>query len=296
MHLTGMPYARRRAELEALFAGRGLVAPFTLHPSTTDPATATEWLTWTAAGVKGLCFKRLDQPYTGGGRAWHKYKVRATTEAIVGAVSGSLAAPRTVLLGRYDAAGRLRYVGRTTTSSQAASRALADRLIPAPAGGHPWEGWTFAAGWGTTRVLDVLLVQPEVVLEVAVDTARDAAGRWRHPALSTASAPTSTPAACPGSRSEPRPPRARPAVRRGEDPGPGPLRRKAQLFFWGRAGLAGPSGVGPARSPATGQRRAGSGGARTTATVTVRRARVGSGVPRSYNRTHERTRGADPGP
>ncbi|MFF3879408.1 ATP-dependent DNA ligase [Streptomyces sp. NPDC001978] len=38
--LTGWPYARRRAALEALFAGRGLTAPWVLCPSTTDPAVA----------------------------------------------------------------------------------------------------------------------------------------------------------------------------------------------------------------------------------------------------------------
>ncbi|MGR6968119.1 hypothetical protein ACU639_00580 [Streptomyces cynarae] len=32
------------------------------------------------------------------------------------------------------------------------------------------------------RTLDVRLVQPAVVMEVAVDVARDNAGRWRHPA------------------------------------------------------------------------------------------------------------------
>ncbi|GAB3002189.1 hypothetical protein GCM10023080_079830 [Streptomyces pseudoechinosporeus] len=31
-------------------------------------------------------------------------------------------------------------------------------------------------------VLDVHLVQPDVVTKVAVDVARDAAGRWQHPA------------------------------------------------------------------------------------------------------------------
>ncbi len=71
--------------------------------------------------------------------SWRKYKVRVTTEAIVDAVTGSLAAPRTVLLGRYDAAGRLRYTGRSTTLSQAAGRALADVLAP-PSGAPPWEG------------------------------------------------------------------------------------------------------------------------------------------------------------
>ncbi|MCZ0211191.1 hypothetical protein OZK63_38090 [Streptomyces sp. UMAF16] len=48
-------------------------------------------------------------------------------------------------------------------------------------GGHPWQGWTFSAGWPTQRTLDVPLVEPAVVMEAAVDLARDNAGRWRHP-------------------------------------------------------------------------------------------------------------------
>ncbi|MCM3300497.1 hypothetical protein M4D73_20090 [Streptomyces pseudogriseolus] len=72
--LTGWPYARRRAALEELFAERGLTAPFTLCPSTTDPALAREWLSWAAAGVEGLCFKRLEESYRGGVRSWRKYK------------------------------------------------------------------------------------------------------------------------------------------------------------------------------------------------------------------------------
>ncbi|MEU2518867.1 hypothetical protein ABZ732_08785 [Streptomyces pseudogriseolus] len=107
--------------------------------------------------------------------------MRVTTEAIIGAVTDSLAAPRTLLLGRYDAAGRLQYTGRSTTLSQAAGRTLAGWLAP-PTGAHPWTGWTFSAGWGTQDTLHVHLVQPNVVMEVAVDVARDASGRWRHPA------------------------------------------------------------------------------------------------------------------
>ncbi|MFC7895422.1 hypothetical protein [Streptomyces sp. NPDC057381] len=79
--LTSWPYARRRAALETLFADTPLTAPFTLCPSTTDPATARDWLTWTSAGLEGLCFKRLSEPYRAGVTAWGKYKVRVTTEA-----------------------------------------------------------------------------------------------------------------------------------------------------------------------------------------------------------------------
>ncbi|MGW0885846.1 ATP-dependent DNA ligase [Streptomyces sp. NPDC002671] len=165
--LTGWPYERRRGALETLFAD--------------SPATAQQWLGWTAVGV-GLCFKRLDEPYRGNMRSWRKYKVRSTTEAVIGAITGSRAAPRTVLLGRYDTAGRLQYTSVAAPSSRRppAGRTLAAQLAP-PVGAHPWQGWSFSAGWGTQRTLDVALVQPDVVLEVAVDVARDSAGRWRHP-------------------------------------------------------------------------------------------------------------------
>jgi hypothetical protein len=48
--------------------------------------------------------------------------------------------------------------------------------------GHPWTGWSFAAGWGSQEKLNVTLMEPVVVVEVGVDVARDASGRWRHPA------------------------------------------------------------------------------------------------------------------
>ncbi|MEW2267959.1 ATP-dependent DNA ligase [Streptomyces sp. NPDC047853] len=179
--LTTWPYARRRAALENLFADAALEAPFTLCPSTTDPATARAWLTWTSAGLEGLCFKRLSEPYRPGVRGRGKYKVRATEDAIVGAFTGPAAAPRTLFLGRYSTEGRLRLTGRTTTLPHSAGRAVSALLTPAgPA--HPWTGRTFSAGWGSREPLDVTLVQPRLVVEVGVDVARDTAGRWRHAA------------------------------------------------------------------------------------------------------------------
>ncbi|MER7694634.1 hypothetical protein [Streptomyces sp. NPDC097610] len=105
--------------------------------------------------------------------------MRETTEAIVGAVTGSLTAPRGLLLGRYDD-GHLQYTGRTTTLTRAASAAVAGQLASAQHG-HPWTGWSFSAGWGSRETLNVTLVEPELVVEVGVDVARDASGRWRHP-------------------------------------------------------------------------------------------------------------------
>ncbi|WP_342748883.1 hypothetical protein [Streptomyces phaeoluteigriseus] len=92
-----------------------------------------------------------------------------------------MAVPRTLLLGRYDIEGRFQYVGRTTTLAQAAGAAVAG-LLAAGRRGHPWTGWSFSAGWGSQEKLNVTLVEPELVVEVGVDVARDASGRWRHPA------------------------------------------------------------------------------------------------------------------
>ncbi|WCN07376.1 ATP-dependent DNA ligase (plasmid) [Streptomyces sp. M92] len=177
---TGWTYRRRRAALEALFAEHRLTAPWALCPSTTDPDTVREWLgTWTAVGLEGVISKRLEGVYEPSVRGWHKHKVRVTEDAVVGAYTGPAAG--TLLLGRYDTAGRLRYVGRSTPLPQASGRSVA-RFLTSAGDQRPWAGWSFSAGWGSRESLHVTLVTPELVVEVGVDVARDGAGRWRHPA------------------------------------------------------------------------------------------------------------------
>ncbi|KOV97525.1 ATP-dependent DNA ligase [Streptomyces sp. NRRL WC-3723] len=193
---TGWPYARRRAALESVFAARRLIAPWTLCPSTTVPQTVGEWLTWASVGMEGVVFKRLDDVYRPSVRGWRKYKVRETSEAIIGALTGPPTAPRTLLLGRYDDEGRFQYVGRTTTRARQAGAAVAG-LLAAGRGGHPWTGWSFSAGWGSREHLDVTLVEPHLVVEVGVDVARDASGRWRHPARWHRARPDLSPADVP---------------------------------------------------------------------------------------------------
>ncbi|MGW6645375.1 ATP-dependent DNA ligase [Streptomyces iakyrus] len=146
------PYRRRRAALASLFAAQRLSAPWTLCPSTTDPDTVKEWLTWAAVGMEGVVFKQLDSAYQPPVRGWLTYKVRETTEAIVGAATGPLVSPRSVLLGGYDVQGRLQYAGRSTTLARSTGSAIAGH--PAPAGPeHPWRGWSFFAGWGSRESL-----------------------------------------------------------------------------------------------------------------------------------------------
>ncbi|MCD9903218.1 ATP-dependent DNA ligase [Streptomyces sp. MT29] len=176
------PFARRRERLEELFVGSGLTPPWTLCPSTRDPAVAREWLeTWTRApGVEGVVVKGLEQPYRPGARGWLKVRARHSTEAVIGAITGTVGRPHLLVLGRYDEAGRLRHVGRTTDVSPAAARQLAEHLTAADPDAHPWAGARFSAGWGSRDALATTLVVPDRVAEISVDTARDG-GVWRHP-------------------------------------------------------------------------------------------------------------------
>ncbi|RLV64210.1 ATP-dependint DNA ligase [Streptomyces sp. CBMAI 2042] len=178
--LTAKPYAARRAALEQLFTDHALPPPWTLCPSTTDPSTAAEWLEWSAVGMEGLVLKNLRGAYRPATRAWRKYRVAHTSDAIIGAVSRSLTDPATALLGRYDRTGRFRYTGRSTVLSRPLTTAFLAQLSPAGEE-HPWTGRTFSAAWGAKAALTVALVVPELVVEVRADVSRDSAGRWRHP-------------------------------------------------------------------------------------------------------------------
>ncbi|MFD6917278.1 ATP-dependent DNA ligase [Streptomyces virginiae] len=157
IELLALPYAERRRRLEVLFAARALTAPWTLCPMTTDPDKAREWLEdWTdVSGVEGLVVKALNQRYRPGARdrAWTKIRRRNTTKAIIGAITGTLACPQLLVLGRHDATGRLRHIGRTVPLHPDAARELAEHLTPAGVG-HPWTGAKFSSAWGTRDVLD----------------------------------------------------------------------------------------------------------------------------------------------
>jgi ATP-dependent DNA ligase len=181
-HWATRPYIERRAALEALFAEYRLTAPWTLCPATvaSDQERIQTWLSWAAAGIEGLVIKDPRQRYLPGVRGWGKLRTRQSTEAVIGAVTGTLRRPASLLLGRFDSTSRLRYTGKTVPLSAQAAADTAALLSPAGPG-HPWQGLTFSAGWGTRDTLDVTLVDPSLVAEVHADVSLDAAGRWRHP-------------------------------------------------------------------------------------------------------------------
>ncbi|WP_369776335.1 hypothetical protein [Streptomyces sp. R33] len=122
----------------------------------------------------------MGQPYRPAVRGWIKVRRRDTSEAIIGAITGTLARPQLLVLGRHDPAGRLRAVGRTVPLRPEQARQVGEHLA-ATDPGHPWDGVRFTSTWGSRDVLDVVLVRPELVAEVSADRAVDRGGVFRHP-------------------------------------------------------------------------------------------------------------------
>lgn len=190
------PYRVRRAELERVFAEFALAPPWTLCPSTTDPDEAALWLrTWTAFGVEGLCFKEVDGAYRPGRRDWRKYRLRDSLEVVVGAISGTVKHPNTLICGVPGPDG-LRFVGRTTLLQPSAATEIGADLAPA-APDHPWRGRQLTAAFEPGAANPVTLVAPTVVVEVSASVATDATGRWRQAARLLRARPDLTPAELP---------------------------------------------------------------------------------------------------
>jgi ATP-dependent DNA ligase len=82
-------------------------------------------------------------------------------------------------LSPYTDTGELVIVGRTTALSTRQAKQLATVLTPAATGEHPWPP-RIGSGHFDGGSLDITRVQPDVVVEVAADSALQA-GRHRHP-------------------------------------------------------------------------------------------------------------------
>ncbi|MGV9318222.1 ATP-dependent DNA ligase [Streptomyces sp. NPDC003660] len=178
--LLAEPYARRRAVLEELFTAYAVGPPWTLCPETDDIRVAQDWLTsWTdVPGVEGIVIRARKQRYLPGARGWYKIRRRDTTEAIVGAITGTLERPQALVLGRCDQEGVLRTVARSTHLHPDQARSVGAQLTAAQPG-HAWEGVRFTTSWQSHTPLAVTLVEPELVAEIAVDTSQSG-GVWRH--------------------------------------------------------------------------------------------------------------------
>lgn len=182
--LRPKPLRERRAVLEALLGGDDPGARVVVTPQTSDLEEALLWFDALAAqGIEGLVVKDAGGPYLEGRRRWWKVKRRVTAEAVVGGVTGTRRAPESLILGRYDAEGRLRVVARTTPLAPSARTGLAAVLRHAGPD-HPWPPELpagFAGGvYGAHPPIRYVRTEPEVVVEFSGDAAVEG-GRWRHP-------------------------------------------------------------------------------------------------------------------
>lgn len=176
--LRNHPLVTRRATLVRL--SERWAPPLQVSPTTTDEDTARAWFVdYRPAGIEGLVAKAADGPYRPGRRDWVKVKSRETTEVIIGAVTGSLERPDTIVVGLM-ADGVLTIVGKSTPLSTSQARSLATVLTPA-GGDHPWPDEVSSSRFGASRAKLVLTkVEPVIVAEVLADSALQE-GAFRHP-------------------------------------------------------------------------------------------------------------------
>lgn len=177
----GRPLRDRRAALEQLATDWS--PPFQLTPQTDDLDVARQWLvSYGPFGVEGIVAKGAGTRYAGGTRRnWTKTKLRTTVDLIIGAVTGPIHQPDSIIAGLPDGTRQgLRIVGRSTQLSPTQSRALAAVLQPAGTD-HPWPDALPAHRFDTNRSrITLTKVKPTLVAEFAVDTAQQG-GVWRHP-------------------------------------------------------------------------------------------------------------------
>ena len=120
-------------------------------------------------GLDGIVAKRLDLRYLPGERAMQKFKLWTTFDCVVAGVyrKGSSQAIESLLLGLYDADGRLNYVGRARVHADATE---IGRVLEPLVGG---SGFTGRAPGGKSRwsgkERKPVPLDPILVVEVSAD-------------------------------------------------------------------------------------------------------------------------------
>ena len=191
------PQLERREKLEALLAQAE--TPLHLTPVTRDRGLAQEWLDrFEGAGLDGVIAKPIDGQYEPGKRAMLKVKHARTADCAVAGFRWHKSGPDAVgslLLGLYDAKGRLQHVGVTSAFTMARRRELVTELAPLrehALDDHPWREWAIANGefgrmpggqsrWSAGKDLSWEPVRVERVCEVKYDHLQG--DRFRHAAV-----------------------------------------------------------------------------------------------------------------
>ena len=156
--LRGVAQSERRLRLERLLAK--IAPPIYLTPMTRDRAQATEWLArFEGAGLDGVMAKPDGGTYQPGKRAMIKVKHARTADCVVAGFrwhkDGKGERVGSLLLGLYDATGRLHHVGVTSSFTMTRRKELALELEPLRERAideHPWREGAEASGAEMTRM------------------------------------------------------------------------------------------------------------------------------------------------
>ena len=184
--LRAKPFAERRARLETVLGQAR--PPLHVTPATTDSALAADWFErFEGAGFDGVIAKRLDGAYLPGKRAMAKIKHLRTVDCVVGGYRWNKGeegvSVGSLLLGLYDGAGVVHYVGHTSSFDAAAKRALVTALAPyvtddEAAGFGQGRTPGGVSRWSTGKDTSWVRLRPELVAEVTFDYLQG--DRFRH--------------------------------------------------------------------------------------------------------------------
>ena len=180
--LQDAPFAERRAQLVDLLGS--VPHPVHVTRTTDDPDLARRWLAeFEGAGLDGVVAKPLAQPYAPNKRTMFKIKHARTADVVAlgyrihksGQGVGSL------LVGLYDAAGRLHGVGGVSAWTDKRRLELIDELAPLverDAEGEAVVGETDRSRFSASKDVSFVRLRPERVLEVRYDQLEGM--RFRH--------------------------------------------------------------------------------------------------------------------
>lgn len=181
VHWLDRPLAERRTALEAFVAGLSPGGRLRLSPATIDRAAAKRWFTELTYELDGVVAKRLDEPYASGERAMLKIKRIRTADCVVGGFrygTGSKLVG-SLLLGLYNAEGKLDHVGFTSAFTNEDKPALTRKLEDLKGGpGFTGKAPGGPSRWSTERSSQWEPLRLELVAEVSYD--QITGDRFRH--------------------------------------------------------------------------------------------------------------------
>jgi ATP-dependent DNA ligase len=180
--LTGKPLRERRRALEAFFAEMDGSSALRLSPATESRAEAERWLKRAGGGeLDGVVAKRIDEPYRAGERAMIKVKCLRTADCVVGGfryATGSRMVG-SLLLGLFNADGKLDHVGFTSGISDAERPALTAKVEKLKGGpGFTGDAPGGPSRWSTERSAEWEPLKLKLVAEVQYD--HTSGNRFRH--------------------------------------------------------------------------------------------------------------------